>query len=170
MSSNSSTAGSRRGGGSGEGMAGGGEPADAVMQALFTDIQIAAAELARTAPPGLALFEYWDLLVAKTGGAPIRDLFAAATAGDVRTTRSLLRQPGVDVNHTDKDAVHDDARVDCACYDDARTDEYGNDYGVTAMYIAAAHGHTELVEVLADEGNADVNKCCFPQGSRHGAR
>ena len=25
------------------------------------------------------------------------------------------------------------------------------------MYIAAAHGHTELVEVFADEGGADVN-------------
>jgi ankyrin repeat protein len=107
------------------------------MQTLFHDIQMAAAELARTAPPGLALFEYWDLLFAKTGGAPPRDLFAAAAVGDVHTTRALSRQwSNVDVDAQDTD-------------------------GMTTMYIAAAHGHTELVEVLADEGNADVNLGTF---------
>ena len=148
------------GGGSGEGKAGGDEPADELMQTMFSDIQIAAAELARTAPPGLAPFEYWDLLFAKTGGAPIRDLFAAAAAGDVRTTRGLLRQPGVDVNHTDNDEEGE--------YGMNHTDEYGYDYGATPMYIAAAHGHTELVEVLADEGLADVDKCCSPEEAKMG--
>ena len=51
----------------------------------------------------------------------------------MHTTRALLRKPGVDV--------------------DAE-----NENGTTAMYIAAAHGHTAVVEVLADEGQADVSK------------
>jgi ankyrin repeat protein len=33
-----------------------------------------------------------------------------------------------------------------------------NAAGVTAMYIAAAHGHTAVVELLADEGGADVSE------------
>ena len=51
----------------------------------------------------------------------------------MHTTRALLRKPGVDV--------------------DAE-----NENGTTAMYIAAAHGHTAVVEVLADEAHADVSK------------
>ena len=51
----------------------------------------------------------------------------------MHTTRALLRKPGVDV--------------------DAE-----NETGTTAMYIAAAHGHTAVVEVLADEAHADVSK------------
>ena len=30
--------------------------------------------------------------------------------------------------------------------------------GMTAMYIAAAYGHTAVVELLADEGGADVSE------------
>ena len=33
-----------------------------------------------------------------------------------------------------------------------------NEDGLTAMYIAAAHGHVAVVEVLADEGHALVSK------------
>ena len=62
------------------------------------------------------------------------DLWAAVAAGDVDTVRALLlQQPGVDV------------------------DAYNAD-GATLTYIAAAHGHTALVELLVDEGGADIGK------------
>jgi len=63
----------------------------------------------------------------------VRDLRAAVEAGNVDAARSLLQQPGVDA-----DAYHDD--------------------GATLTYVAAAHGHTAMVELLADEGGADISK------------
>lgn len=39
--------------------------------------------------------------------------------------------------------------------------KYVNKYtpdGATALYIAAAHGHTAFVELLVDEGGADVSR------------
>ena len=62
-----------------------------------------------------------------------RNLWAAVAAGDVDAARTLLRQPGVDVDAYDAD-------------------------GATLTYVAAAHGHTAVVELLADEGGADVGK------------
>jgi ankyrin repeat protein len=60
-------------------------------------------------------------------------LFRAVAAGDVDAARTLLRQPGVDVDAYDAD-------------------------GATLTFIAAAHGHTTMVEMLADEGGADIGK------------
>ena len=61
------------------------------------------------------------------------NLWAAVAAGDVDAARTLLRQPGVDVDAYDAD-------------------------GATLTYVAAAHGHTAMVEMLADEGGADISK------------
>ena len=54
------------------------------------------------------------------------DLWAAVATGDVDAARTLLQQPGVDVDAYDVD-------------------------GATLTYVAAAHGHTAMVEMLADE-------------------
>ena len=59
------------------------------------------------------------------------NLWAAVAAGDVDAARTLLRQPGVDVDAYDED-------------------------GATLTYIAAAHGHTAVDELLADEGVFDT--------------
>ena len=61
------------------------------------------------------------------------DLWSAVAAGDVDAARTLLQQPGVDVDAYDAD-------------------------GATLTYIAAALGHAALVELLVDEGGADVGK------------
>ena len=61
------------------------------------------------------------------------DLWAAVAAGDVDAARTLLQAPDVNV------------------------DAYNAD-GATLTYIAAAHGHTAMVELLADEGGADISK------------
>ena len=53
--------------------------------------------------------------------------------GDVDTARTLLQAPGVNVDAYDAN-------------------------GATLTYIAAAHGHTAVVEMLADKGGADVGK------------
>ena len=105
-----------------------------MKQRFLARMRAALDEIEQNAPADLALFEYVDLLTAQVAelAAP-RDLRSAAEAGDLHTTRALLRKPGVDV--------------------DAE-----NENGTTAMYIAAAHGHTVVVEVLADEGQADVSK------------
>ena len=66
-----------------------------------------------------------------------RSVFAAVAAGDVDAARALLNKPGVDVDAYDAD-------------------------GATLMYIAAAHGHTAMVELLADEGGADIRKSTPP--------
>ena len=55
------------------------------------------------------------------------DLWTAVAMGDVDTARALLQQPGVDVDAYDAD-------------------------GATLTYIAAAHGHTAMVELMVDEG------------------
>ena len=68
-----------------------------------------------------------------TGHSPSALLHRAAAAGDLDVARAQLGQPGVDVD------AHDAG-------------------GATAMYIAAAHGHTAMVELLADEAGADVQK------------
>ena len=60
-------------------------------------------------------------------------LFGAVAAGDVEGTRVLLR------------------RSDAHTYIDA----YDAD-GATPTYVAAALGHTAVVELLADEGRADI--------------
>ena len=100
-----------------------------MKQRFLARMRTTLDEIEQNAPTDLALFEYVDLFTAQI---PRPTLFAAAAEGDMLTTRALLLRHGVDVNAE-------------------------NDDGVTPMYIAAAHGHTELVEVLADEGNADVN-------------
>jgi ankyrin repeat protein len=61
------------------------------------------------------------------------DLWAAVATGDIDAARTLLQQPGVDVDAYDAD-------------------------GATLTYIAAAHGHAAVVELLVDEGGADVSK------------
>ena len=61
------------------------------------------------------------------------NLWAAVAAGDVDAARTLLRQPGVDVDAYDAD-------------------------GATLTYIAAAHGHKAMVEMLAAEGGANISK------------
>ena len=61
------------------------------------------------------------------------DLRSAVATGDVEAARALLRQPGIDVNAYDAD-------------------------GATLTYIAAAHGLTAMVELLADEAGADIRK------------
>ena len=94
-------------------------------------MRTALDEIEQNAPADLALFEYVDLFTAQIP-RPTRTLFASAAEGDLLTTRALIQRHNADV-----DAFH-----------------VG---GMTPMYIAAAHGHTELVEVLADEGGADVN-------------
>jgi ankyrin repeat protein len=105
-----------------------------MKQHVLARMRAALDEIEQNAPADLALFEYVDLLTAQVAelAAP-RDLRSAAEAGDLHTTRALLRKPGVDV--------------------DAETEN-----GTTAMYLAAAHGLTVVVEVLADEGQADVSK------------
>ena len=55
------------------------------------------------------------------------DLWSAVAAGDVDALRSMLKAPGVDM------------------------DAYNAD-GATLTYVAAAHGHTAVVALLADEG------------------
>ena len=102
-----------------------------MKQRFLARMRTALDEIEQSAPADLALFEYVDLLTAQIL-RPTRTVFAAAAEGDLLTTRALLLRHGVDVNAEDDD-------------------------GVTPMYIAAAHGHTELVEVLADEEGADVN-------------
>ena len=57
----------------------------------------------------------------------------AATTGDLEAARGLLQSPSLNVNAYDAD-------------------------GATLAYIAAAHGHTAMVELLADEGGADISK------------
>ena len=54
-------------------------------------------------------------------------LFAAAAAGDMEAARAQLGKPCVDVDAYDAD-------------------------GATLTYIAAAHGHPAVVELLADGG------------------
>ena len=61
------------------------------------------------------------------------DLRSAVATGDVDAARALLLQPGVDVDAYDAD-------------------------GATLTYIAAARGHTAMVELLVDEGGADISK------------
>ena len=61
------------------------------------------------------------------------NLWAAVAAGDVDAHRSLLKAPGVDM------------------------DAYNAD-GATLTYVAAAHGHTAVVELLVGEGGADISK------------
>ena len=61
------------------------------------------------------------------------DLWAAVAAGDVDAARTLLQAPGVDVDAYDAD-------------------------GATLTYVAAAHGHTAMVELLVDEAGADISK------------
>jgi ankyrin repeat protein len=102
-----------------------------MKQDFLARMRTALDEIEQNAPTDLALFEYVDLLTEKIP-RPTRTLFAAAAEGDLLTTRALIQRHNVDVNAE-------------------------NDDGVTPMYIVAAHGHTALVEVLADEGNADVN-------------
>ena len=105
-----------------------------MKQHFLARMRAALDEIEQNAPADLARFEYVDLLTAQVADfAAPRTLFAAAAEGDVHTTRALLRKPGVDA-----DAVNED--------------------DITAMYIAAAHGHTAVVEVLADEGHADLSK------------
>ena len=112
-----------------------------MKQHFLARMRAALDEIEQNAPADLARFEYVDLLAAQVADfAAPRTLFAAAAEGDVHTTRALLRKPGVDA-----DAVNED--------------------DITAMYIAAAHGHTAVVEVLADEGRADVGK-----GTRESAK
>ena len=101
-----------------------------MKQHFLARVRTALDEIEQNAPADLALFEYVDLLTAQI--PHIRTLFEAAATKDLHTTRALLLRHGVDVDAQDTD-------------------------GMTTMYIAAAHGHTELVEVLADEGGADVN-------------
>jgi ankyrin repeat protein len=100
-----------------------------MKQDFIARMRTALDEIEQNAPTDLALFEYVDLFTAQI---PRPTLFAAAAEGDMLTTRALLLRHGVDVNAE-------------------------NDDGVTPRYIAAAHGHTELVEVLADVEGADVN-------------
>ena len=102
-----------------------------MKQRFLARMRTVLDEIEQNAPTDLALFEYVDLLTARTP-RPTRTLFAAAAEGDLLTTRALLLRHNADI-----DAFH-----------------VG---GMTPMYIAAAHGHTELVGVLADEGGADVN-------------
>jgi ankyrin repeat protein len=75
------------------------------------------------------------------------DLFVAASAGDLLTSRALLDR-GLRLIVGAGNLTDSLGRLDVNAV---------NADGATAMYIAAAHGHTALVEVLADEGNADVN-------------
>ena len=58
---------------------------------------------------------------------------AIATGTDVNTVRVFLNNHGVDVNARNAD-------------------------GATLAYIAAAHGHRAVLEVLVDQGGADVGK------------
>ena len=55
------------------------------------------------------------------------NLWEAVAAGDVDAARTLLRQPGVDVDAYDAD-------------------------GATLTYVAAAHGYTAMVELLVGGG------------------
>ena len=105
-----------------------------MKQHFLARMRAALDAIEQNALADLALFEYVDLLTAQADvlAAP-RTLFTAAAAGDVHTTRALLRKPGVDVDADDGT-------------------------GITAMYFAAAHGHAAVVEVLADEGHADLSK------------
>ena len=75
------------------------------------------------------------------------DLFVAASAGDLLTSRALLDR-GLRLIVGAGNLTDSLGRLDVNAV---------NADGATAMYIAAAHGHTALVEVLADEGGADVN-------------
>ena len=104
------------------------------MQRFLARMRAALDEIEQDAPADLALFEYVDLLTAQVAelAAP-RDLHSAAAAGDIHTTRALLRKPGVDANAP-------------------------NEEGARPMYIAAARGHTAIVEMLADEGHVGVSK------------
>ena len=105
-----------------------------MKQRFLARMRTALDEIEQNAPTDLALFEYVDLLTAQIP-RPTRTIFAAAAEGDMLTTRALLLRHNADV----------DAGTHAENYDD-----------VTPMYIAAANGHTELVEVLLDHG-ADVN-------------
>ena len=75
---------------------------------------------------------------------PSAVLQRAAATGDLDVARAQLRQPGVDVDAHDAGSWMF-SRFHMTC-------------GPTAMYAAAAHGHTAMVELLADEGGADVRK------------
>ena len=55
------------------------------------------------------------------------DLWSAVATGDVNAARTLLQQPGVDVDAYDTD-------------------------GATLTYVAAAHGYTAMVELLVGGG------------------
>jgi ankyrin repeat protein len=104
-----------------------------MKQHFLARMRAALDAIEQNAPADLARFEYVDLLTAQVADfAAPRDLFAAAAEGDVHTTRALLRKQGVDV--------------------DAE-----NENGTSAMCVAAAHGHTEVITVLLDHG-AGVNK------------
>ena len=101
-------------------------------QQLFVDKMTAVLHRAmRDAPHGLTMYGYWELVAPQL--AVPRDLWAAVAAGNADAARAFLAKPDVDVNAYDAD-------------------------GATPTYIAAAHGHTAMVELLVDEGGADISK------------
>ena len=101
-------------------------------QQLFVDKMTAVLHRAmRDAPHGLTMYGYWELVAPQL--AVPRDLWAAVAAGNADAARAFLAKPDVDVNAYDAD-------------------------GATPTYIAAAHGHAAMVELLLDEGGADISK------------
>ena len=127
----------------------------------FVDAHLRELEAAmRAAPPGLPMAQYWDLVQPKLAATfpDCSTVWAAVAAGNVDAARAFLEQPGVDVDAYDwwtPTVRHDDGTSTLA-YTADNAAHYPD--GATLTYIAAAHGHTAMVEMLVDEHGADANK------------